>query len=123
MKLTAIVTSVAEPEIIADLEAWLDDLSNFGLPASTETLDGGQLYPAGHPELSLIDHFPDNRPTLTDVATWITDLYAAGLDPVTPLVDAGDLAVYLTIDSVSTIECGNCELLDVLVDIHPHDQT
>jgi len=121
--LGAIVTSTCSPRTIGELGSWVGGLSRYGVGNDTELLEGAQLHPEG--EAALYEHAKGpgkvGRVTLGDLKEWITFLYGRGLRATTELVDSEDLAIDLRVVGVSAIECGDCELLDVVVDVHEHE--
>ena len=124
-KLSAIVTSSCAPRTIGELETWAADLERFGLAANTKLLDGGQVHPEGGRSLLEYVGYPEltRSITLGDLESWVALLYAEGLIAETALLESQDLAVDLPVSKVTGIACGNCELFDVVVDVHEHAET
>jgi hypothetical protein len=122
--LRAIVTSSCAPTTLGEASEWAGNLERFGLSEDTNLLDGGALHIEGGE--SLLEYVEDARRrstvSLGDLRGYLAHLLSLGLAPETALVDAEDLAIDLPVSQVSAIACGNCELFDVVVDVHGHSE-
>ena len=119
--LRAIITSLCVATTLGDISRWVEDLANFGVDPDTYLLDGAQVRPEGGQ--SLLEFAAGIRDiSLKDLNMWLAHLYRVGRGREDAVIDGEDLAIDLSVAKVSPIECGNCDLLDVVVDVHNHDK-